>query len=88
MKSWNNNKDCFENIGSKTIDHIWPTAKGGSNIEKNRQYLTQESNMKKGNKTKGKINDIQFSILKCLDKDGNVYGRIQIKKNDKWEWVE
>ena len=91
MKSWNKdtNKDCFGNGNPSDIDHIWPTSKGGSNISENKMRLSKESNREKNDKTKGKVNGIRFSVVRAMNSNGDVYGKMQIKNsNDEWEWVE
>jgi len=46
-------------------------------------YLSELSNNQKSNKTKGKINEIRFSVIRAIDKEGNVYGRLKIYKDNK-----
>ena len=91
MKSWNskNNLDCFGNGNPTNLDHIWPLSKGGANNIINKQKISVISNEQKADKTKGKIDNIRFSVVRATDSLGNVYGKMQIKNsNDEWEWVE
>ena len=91
MKSWNSkeNLDCFGNGSPTDLDHIWPLSKGGANNTINKQRISVISNRDKADKTKGKIGDTRFSIVRTTDSKGNVYGKMQIKNsNNKWEWVK
>ena len=87
VKSWSKskNKDCFKNGNPKDVDHIHPLSKGGSNISKNKQTLSRESNFLKGQKTKGKIGtNWRFFILKKTTSEGKIYGTMYIRRED-WE---
>jgi len=90
--SWDKKKniDCFGYGNPHSIDHIYPLSLGGSNSNINRETISLESNQLKGDKTKGKIGDVwRFAVLKLV-KDGDVYGKMFIRKKD-WpvdEWYE
>lgn len=75
-------KDIFNNSCENfEIDHIYPLAKGGSNFKENKQNLCQTSNREKADKTKGKINGIQFSIIhKGKDVNNKIIGKMKISK--------
>ena len=91
-KSWNNakNLDCFENGNPKTIDHVWPTSKGGSNGKINQMFISLTSNQSMENKTKGRIGQYRWSKIKAQTKDGTIYGILRIRhdsEEDKTKWI-
>ena len=91
-KSWNKakNYDCFENGNPKTIDHVWPLSKGGSNGKTNQMYISLISNQLMGNKTKGRIGQYRWSKVKVNTKDNVVYGILRIRHDsevDKTNWI-
>ncbi len=89
MKSYSNNKDCFDNKGPSTDDHIWALANGGSKLQKNIQLLTRESNEAKANDNKGIINGIRFSITQIGKDDSNKkIGQMKIFKDNKWITID
>ena len=84
-KSWINNKDVFGNAGPATEDHIWPLANNGSRSSLNIQLLTRQSNLEKGDRNKGKINGIRFSITEIgRTESGKIIGRMKAFKNGNW----
>lgn len=77
--------DIFGLSGTATNDHIWPTAKDGSNAKANIQTLTEESNGLKGDRTKGTINGIRFSVTEIGRSDsGKKIGQMKVLKDGKW----
>lgn len=88
-KSWTNNKDVFGNKGPATDDHIWPIANNGSSSSLNIQLLTSQSNLEKGDRNKGKINGIRFSITEVgRTESGKIIGHMRVLKNGNWIDVE
>ena len=77
--------DIFGLTGKETKDHIWPLAKDGSSAKLNIQLLSEESNALKGDRTKGKINGLRFSITETgRSASGKIIGKMKVLKNGKW----
>ena len=91
-KSWDSlkNLDCFENGNPKTIDHIWPKSKGGSNGKINQMHISLVTNQLMGDKTKGRIGQYRWSKVKAVTKDKTVYGILRIRhdsEQEKTKWI-
>lgn len=83
------NECIFGLTGEATTDHVWPKSRNGSNVVENKQTLSRESNLLKGNDIKGTINDVRFTThMFSEDEYGKVVGQMYVTFDGGIDWYE
>lgn len=71
------------------VDHIWPTARNGSNWKDNKQTITRDANNLKADNIAGYIRDVRFTTLThAIDDFGKVIGTTYVSYDDGSNWYE
>ena len=71
--------DVFGHRGESMTTYVMPLSNNGSESNDNRFLLTSKSHYLKGDKTKGKINGIQFAIQGSRAGNGKMVGVMYIR---------
>lgn len=71
------------------VDHIWPTAKNGSNWGDNKQTITKEANEQKADEISGYIGEVRFTTLQHTTDDfDKIIGTTYVSYDYGSNWYE